>query len=316
MAPDVRAPLGDSSPTSPEKGWIEPGAFALQPDGDKPRCKFCQMVLSTADTHTRLCDRLFENGAVQSPALLEAWRAVDRADFCPEGSAAYSDAAVFMGHGAQVSAPHVHARGLQLLIEKMMDACRKDEPMKILEVGSGCGFVSALLATFLQQQRGTGRGDTVLAVEHVPELSSWSIENVKKNNGALLKDEGGVLDIRCGDAFRIEGVGPGSVDFIYSGCAFESATAGAGAELFGLLNEGGRFVSPFGPADEPQRLCAIDKLVGGGMHVREDIIVLFVPAKDLNEQRERGENWYKYAAIRAGHVRFNRTPAQPTLLEH
>lgn len=106
---------------------------------------------------------VFRNGGVRG-----AFEAVDRADFLTEDylPEAYEDYAVPAGHGQNVSKPTVAAFMLELL-----DAHEGDS---VLEVGSGSGWVTALLSHIV------GKGGTVHAVEIVPELVERAKENLSK----------------------------------------------------------------------------------------------------------------------------------------
>ena len=63
-----------------------------------------------------------ELGVVRSPEVEAALRAVDRANFFPdkEQPAAYLDSAMPIGHGATISAPHMHALCLELLSDCLL----------------------------------------------------------------------------------------------------------------------------------------------------------------------------------------------------
>jgi protein-L-isoaspartate(D-aspartate) O-methyltransferase len=84
--------------------------------------------------------RLVERERV-STRVAEAFRAVDRARFVPEGSekAAYSDRPVAIPERQTTSQP--------TLIARMVDVADVGPADRVLEVGTGLGFQTALLAT-------------------------------------------------------------------------------------------------------------------------------------------------------------------------
>lgn len=84
--------------------------------------------------------RAAEAAGVTAPPVLEAMRAVDRAQFVPPEarSLAYDDAPVPIGSGQTTSQPS--------LIAAMVAACDPHEDDRVLEVGSGHGYQTALLA--------------------------------------------------------------------------------------------------------------------------------------------------------------------------
>ncbi|CAE8717657.1 unnamed protein product, partial [Polarella glacialis] len=136
-------------------------------------------------------------GFVVCDAAAAAYGAVDRGDFIPEGEP-YLDAAAVLGTtGAQVSAPHVHAAALELIQERaaaLEVELSDSRQLRVLDLGSGSGFMAAVLARLLQ-----GRG-SVVAVEHIQELAEWARGNISKNHKDLLEGERGCLELKCEDA--------------------------------------------------------------------------------------------------------------------
>ena len=55
------------------------------------------------------------------------------------------------------------------------------EGAKVLDVGSGSGYLSACFARLV------GRAGKVIAVEHIPELCKLGKENVKRDDSDLLQ---------------------------------------------------------------------------------------------------------------------------------
>jgi len=70
-----------------------------------------------------------------------------------------------LGHGEAMLAPRIEARMLQAVAVQSTD--------RILEVGTGSGYMTALLAT---------RGAHVTSVEIVPELSAAAAARLKQHN--------------------------------------------------------------------------------------------------------------------------------------
>jgi protein-L-isoaspartate(D-aspartate) O-methyltransferase len=95
--------------------------------------------MTSARTRERLVARLREQG-IKDPEVLERIRGVPRHLFVDEAlaSRAYEDTALPIGHGQTISQPYIVARMTQSLIE-----ARK--PRKVLEVGTGCGYQTAIL---------------------------------------------------------------------------------------------------------------------------------------------------------------------------
>lgn len=103
--------------------------------------------------------------------LKDAFVAIDRKDFAPEDYAdeAYEDYPLPLGNtGQTISQPTTVAFMLGLL-----DAQEGD---KVLDVGSGSGWTTALLAHIV------GESGKVIGVERIPELVELGQKNIKKYN--------------------------------------------------------------------------------------------------------------------------------------
>ena len=115
--------------------------------------------------NSKLIDSLVENGVLKTPRLIEAFLSVDRIDFVPRelGSMAYDDMPLPIGAGQTISQPYTVAFMLELLQVKSTD--------RVLDVGSGSGWTTALLASMSKH---------VDAVERVEELVEFSKKNLDK----------------------------------------------------------------------------------------------------------------------------------------
>src|SRR5512142_1725283 len=89
---------------------------------------------------TRMIDTLRREG-ITDERVLAAMTEIPRHVFVEEGiaSRAYEDVPLPIGHGQTISSPAIVALMTQLLLEK--------RPMdKVLEIGTGCGYQTAVLA--------------------------------------------------------------------------------------------------------------------------------------------------------------------------
>ena len=104
---------------------------------------------------------------VLDDSVLDMLYKIKREDFVPSEnrSLAFVDMEIPLGHGQIMLAPKVEARILQELKITKSD--------KILEVGSGSGYMTALLAE---------KGNHVYSVEILPELKSLAEKNLKGYN--------------------------------------------------------------------------------------------------------------------------------------
>jgi len=116
----------------------------------------------------QLINRLINTSVLKTPAIISAFRAIDRADFILphyQGEA-YGDYPLGIGYKATISQPTTVALMLELLQPKMGN--------KVLDVGSGSGWTTALLAQLV------GENGRVFGVEIISELVKFGKENVKK----------------------------------------------------------------------------------------------------------------------------------------
>lgn len=115
-----------------------------------------------------LIDYLIQNNWLKTPEIIAAFRKIKRADFLPEDMLDFAgiDEALPIGSGQTISQPLVVAFMLELLQPKQGD--------KILDIGSGSGWTSALLGEI------AGGKGKVVAIEVVPELKELGERNVAK----------------------------------------------------------------------------------------------------------------------------------------
>jgi len=147
-----------------------------------------------------LIDDLVSKGWLKTERIIEAFKFIQRRDFLPQGmeNLAELDEALPIGYGQTISQPLVVAFMLELL---------KPEPGdKILDIGSGSGWTSALLAHIvssgelneklkMKNEKLSGR---VIAIEIIPELMEFGKRNVSKYNFV----EKGIVEFICTDGTK------------------------------------------------------------------------------------------------------------------
>jgi len=117
-----------------------------------------------------LVQELIQEGVLNSKKLIEAFLKIDRKDFVLDDlkEYAYLNQPLSIGFGQTISQPLVVAFMIELLEAK------KGE--KILDIGAGSGWTTALLAYLV------GEKGKVLAIERIPELKEFGEKNVSKYN--------------------------------------------------------------------------------------------------------------------------------------
>lgn len=120
-------------------------------------------------------DALVRSGVLKTQVIIEAFLRVDRKDFVPRDfqEYAYGDYPLPIAFEQTISQPTTVAFMLELL--------QPQRGEKILDVGSGSGWTTALLA-FLVGKEGppTGEAGKVFGVERIPELVAFGAKNLKK----------------------------------------------------------------------------------------------------------------------------------------
>ncbi|MBI4160074.1 endolytic transglycosylase MltG [Candidatus Wolfebacteria bacterium] len=210
-----------------------------------------------------LIKELKEQGVLQSPQVEAAFRAIDRKNFVrPEYQAeAYGNYPLPIGEGQTISQPYTVAFMLDLLDPQ------PDE--KILDVGAGSGWQSAILANIVSQNSeisargGSASGGKnqnvpitsrtrdgkaigakiknsgrVVAVERIPALCEFAEKNISKYNFI----QKGVVELICADASKILAK-EGPFDKII---AAASSTGDIPGIWRSKLKIGGKIVAPVG----------------------------------------------------------------------
>ncbi|MCK5490997.1 MAG: protein-L-isoaspartate O-methyltransferase [Candidatus Pacebacteria bacterium] len=169
----------------------------------------------------QLIKDLIEKKYLITPNIIDAFVSIDRIDFVPENlkNQAYYDIPLPIGYGQTISQPRTVAFMLELL--------KPTEGDIILDIGSGSGWQSSLLAHI------DGDSGKVFAIEIVSELSEFGQNNSKKYKFNNLK-------FIVGDGSRgLEKEAPFD-KIIIAASAFKKIPE----ELYKQLKIGGRLVTP------------------------------------------------------------------------
>ena len=176
--------------------------------------------MTSARTRDRLVQRQREQG-IRSEAVLAHIRNVPRHLFVDEAlaSRAYEDTALPIGLGQTISQPWVVARMTEALLES--GPCET-----VLEIGTGCGYQTAVLAPLVKK---------IYTVERIPEL-------LKRTRQRLRQLDIYNVQFRPGDGWK------GWPKYApYDGIIVTAAAPQVPEKLLEQLAPGGRMVIPVGP---------------------------------------------------------------------
>lgn len=215
-----------------------------------------------------LVTALTRNGILKHRECIDAMRRVDRGNYVPREYAtyeAYEDHPLPIGYNATISAPHMHAYALEWARELCSPGA------KVLDVGSGTGYLSACFATMvLGDDAESESAGLVVGVEHIDELSESAVENVKRDGKAWMLNRGG-LALVTGDG-RLGWEASAPYDVIHVG----ASTPSVPRALIEQLKPGGRLVIPVGDSSG-QAMRIIDKAADGSLSERTAMGVIYVP---------------------------------------
>ncbi len=161
----------------------------------------------------------------RDPGLLDALREVQRAGFVPPDLAdhAYLDRPLPIPHGQVTTQPS--------LVAKMIEALELTGSGRVLEIGTGYGFQTALLARL---------SDFVWSVERFPDVAETARENLTRHGVAN-------VEVVVGDG--TEGLPEHAP---YNAILVSAAFPRVPPPLAEQLRAGGRLVQPVGPGGEEE----------------------------------------------------------------
>ncbi len=184
----------------------------------------------------RMVERLRDHYQIKDEKVLEAMKAVPRHAFVPEAlqSRAYGDHALPISASQTISQPYIVARMTELLDLNQLS--------RVLEIGAGSGYQTAVLAEIAGQ---------VYSIERIGELAREAQTRIRQLGiyNATVKCFDGTLGWAANapyDAILVAAGGPRVPD-----------------PLVAQLKVGGRLVVPIGETRESQRLVRVIKTATG-----------------------------------------------------
>ena len=134
----------------------------------------------------RMTNKLMKNGYLRTSSIIEAFANIERVEFVPRDMElnANADVPLPIGFGQTISQPTTVAIMFELLDPR--------EGQKILDIGSGSGWTTAMLAYIV------GKKGKVISIERIKELCEFGRKNIRK----IKKIGKGVVEIYNMDGSR------------------------------------------------------------------------------------------------------------------
>jgi protein-L-isoaspartate(D-aspartate) O-methyltransferase len=178
----------------------------------------------------RMVARLSDHYGIRDPKVLEAMRTVLRHRFVPEAlqSRAYGDHALPISANQTISQPFIVARMTELL--------ELDNQSRVLEIGAGSGYQTAVLAKVAAQ---------VYSIERIGDLAREAQARIRQ------------LDIYNATVKCFDGTLGWAANAPYDGILVAAGGPTIPEPLINQLKVGGRLVVPVGGSREAQRLIRV-----------------------------------------------------------
>lgn len=181
---------------------------------------------------SRMIENLRDKYQIRDERVLNAMREVPRHFFVPDAlkTQAYKDNALPIAANQTISQPFIVARMTELL--------ELTPQSKILEIGAGSGYQTAILARLARM---------IYAIERVPQLAAQATERLKK-----LEVQN--VDLKCAD-----GTNGWQNHAPYDGILVAAGSPAMPEPLLNQLKIGGKLVIPIGHEQKSQNLIRVTR---------------------------------------------------------
>jgi len=233
----------------------------------------------SGSTNTELIENLCNAGLIKNERVKDAMIGVDRAHYSPFHP--YSDSPQPIGHGATISAPHMHGHACEYLIDHLQPGSR------VLDIGSGSGYLTHVLANLVTGGPGSATPGQVIGIDHIPELVELARSNMNKSKQGRQLQASGQVKFITGDG-RLGWKENAPYDAIHVGAAAEELHPA----LIEQLRAPGRMFIPVESQEgdgmslssmwlgRGQYIWVVDKRADGSVHKEKVFQVSYVPLTD------------------------------------
>ncbi len=205
-----------------------------------------------ASERAEMVSRQIADRDVRDERVLAAMRKVPRHEFVPDSEkrAAYRDTPLPIGESQTISQPYI--------VALMTELTRPEKNHRVLEVGTGSGYQTAVLAEIVEH---------VYSIEIEQTLARTASEVLEK----LGYDN---VTVRAGDGYS------GWVEHApFDSIVITAAPDHIPQPLVEQLKPGGRMVVPVGPTAATQQLLVLEKKADGKVTSTFVAAVRFVPLR-------------------------------------
>lgn len=243
---------------------------------------------SSGTSNAELVANLCRNGMIKDDRVKAAFLKVDRAHYAP--SSPYNDSPQSIGHAATISAPHMHATAAEHLLSSLQppadsSSSGPNRPRRVLDIGSGSGYLTHVLAELLPPPSSTpedGNGPAaVVGLEHIPALKEMGERNMSRSEEGRALLASGRVRFRVGDG-RKGWVEPGEEEAGWDAIHVGASAVEVHDELIQQLRSPGRMFIPVDDEDGGggQHIWAVDKDAQGVVTRKRLFGVRYVPLTD------------------------------------
>ena len=210
------------------------------------------MIEELYQERVKMVDQQIRNRGITDKKILEAFKSVPRHEFVPVEyrELAYADRPLPIGNDQTISQPYI--------IAAMLTKLNLNPGSKVLEVGSGCGYVLAILSQIVGEVYGIERQSSLVKSSR-STMTRLGYDNVEIKYG----------DGKLGWAEKSP----------FDGIVVSAATNEPPNQLLEQLNKDGKMMIPLGNSFS-QRLVLYHKKQTGQIDLNEFEPVRFVPLVD------------------------------------